>query len=390
DMTGTITFVNGAALRILRREEKDTLGQSITKVFGEMNAWLLEAIDAVAGTRTEKQLPNSEFYIESADEWVPANLALLPLLDGDGNALGLIFVIENLERERELRRTMSRYLSNEVIDRLIEGSDNALGGRAQTVTILFSDIRNFTAISERLGPAGTVALLNEYFAYMEDVVTNHSGVIDKYIGDAVMALFGSPFPSDRDAVNAVRAAYDMGQVLQMLNGRRGQDGAEPIRIGIGIATGTVVSGNIGSSKRMDFTVIGDAVNLASRIEGLTKLYGAEILICGETRARLGEPMRMRWVDRVRVQGQQQPTEVYEVLEHRAAEWDAGLAKASEAYEAGLAAYLAGDWRAALRNFDTALALRANDKAAVEMIGRCHGFLADPPAQWDGVSNMLHK
>jgi adenylate cyclase len=390
DMRGEVTFANQAALAILRRTEADTLGSPLMRIFGEMNAWILEAIDEVANGRAEKQLPNSEFYIEGIGEWVLANLAILPLLDAGRTTLGFMLVIENLERERELRRTMSRYLSNEVIDRLIQDSGEALGGTAQIATTLFSDIRGFTALSESLGAAGTVSMLNEYFSYMEDVLSNRSGIIDKYVGDAVMAVFGLPFPSDADAQNAVQAACDMQQVLGLLNQRRAAASEGLIRIGVGIATGSVIAGNIGSPKRMDFTVIGDPVNLASRIEGLTKLYGADILICEETRRRLTAPLKLRQLDVVRVRGQNRTTTLYEVLEHRAAEGGGVLDDSIAAYESGLTAYVEGNWPTALGRFETALQLRAEDEAAALMIERCRRYYAEPPKEWDGVSLSVER
>ena len=385
DMRGEVTFANQAALGILRRSEAELLGLPLMKVFGEMNAWILEAIDEVANGRAEKQLPNSEFYIESAGEWVSANLSLLPLLDSRRNSLGFMLVIENLEGERELRRTMSRYLSNEVIDRLMQDSGGALGGTAQTATTLFSDIRGFTTLSEQLGAAGTVSMLNEYFSYMEDVLTNRSGVIDKYVGDAIMAVFGLPFAAEGDAQNSVQAACDMLQVLELLNARRAAAGGGIIRIGVGIATGTVIAGNIGSPKRMDFTVIGDAVNLASRIESMTKLYGADILICAETRKRLAGTPKMRRIDVVRVRGQTRPTNLYEVLEHRAATWTPAFDEAIVLYEAGLDAYIAGDWNTAQERFEASLLLYGDDKAAKLMVKRCLRYRTAPPPHWDGVS-----
>jgi adenylate cyclase len=350
-----------------------------------MNAWILEAIDEVASGRAEKQLPNSEFYIESQDEWVSANIGLLPLLDSGQSSLGFMLVIESLERERELRRTMSRYVSNEVIDRLIEDSGSALGGTAQLATTLFADIRSFTSLSESLGAAGTVSMLNEYFSYMEDVLTNHAGLIDKYVGDAVMAVFGLPFPGEADAQNSVQAACDMLQVLELLNTRRTAAGGTPLRIGIGIATGTVIAGNIGSPKRMDFTVIGDPVNLASRIESMTKLYGADILICEQTMKRLTGTPKLRRIDVVRVRGQTRPNNLYEVLEHHAAHWTPTFDAAIGAYEAGLDAYIAGDWTGAQARFEEALRLRGDDKAAQLMVERCVRYRTAPPPSWDGVS-----
>jgi adenylate cyclase len=200
-----------------------------------------------------------------------------------------------------------------------------------------------------------------------------------------MAVFGLPFPGEADAQNAVQAACDMMQVLGLLNQRRGAASAGLIRIGVGIATGNVIAGNIGSPKRMDFTVIGDPVNLASRIEGLTKLYGAEILICEETKRRLTAPLKQRRLDVVRVRGQHRATVLYEVLEHHAAEGSAALDGAIAAYESGLDAYLAGDWTGARGHFETALRRRPADAAAALMIERCRRFATDPPQHWDGVS-----
>jgi adenylate cyclase len=316
---------------------------------------------------------------------VSANIGLLPLLDTEQSSLGFMLVIESLEREREMRRTMSRYVSNEVIDRLLQESGSALGGTAQTATTLFADIRSFTSLSESLGAAGTVSMLNEYFSYMEDVLTNHAGLIDKYVGDAVMAVFGLPFAGEADAQNSVLAACDMLQVLELLNARRAAAGGSALRIGIGIATGTVIAGNIGSPKRMDFTVIGDPVNLASRIESVTKLYGAEILICEQTMKRLTSTPKMRRIDVVRVRGQTRPTNLYEVLEHRAAQWTPALDEAITTYEAGLDAYIAGDWTIAQDRFEAALKLRVDDKAAQLMVERCLRYRATPPEHWDGVT-----
>lgn len=386
DTGGEITFVNQAALDTLRRSEIDMIGLPLSNVLGEMNGWILEAVAEIENGGGEKHLPNSEIYIEGEDDWISVNVVILPLLDTAQRPIGCMLVIESLERERELRRAMSRYVSNEVIDQLIEDSGASLGGTAQTVTTLFADIRSFTSLSESLGAAGTVSMLNEYFSYMEDVLTNHAGIIDKYIGDAVMATFGMPFPNDADAQNSVLAACDMVKVLELLNMRRTAAGGSPLRIGVGIATGTVIAGNIGSPKRMDFTVIGDPVNLASRIESMTKLYGADILICEQTRKRLTTTPKMRRIDVVRVRGQTRPTNLYEVLEHRAPQWTPAFDEANVAYEAGLDAYIAGDWTAALGNFEAALKLRGDDKAAHMMVERCQRYRVSPPESWDGVTS----
>ena len=291
-----------------------------------------------------------------------------------------------IEQEAQTRAQISRLIPPSVVEQVVKGELTIeKGGRLSEVTMLFSDIRGFTTLSEQLGAHGTVSMLNEYFSYMEDVLTNRSGVIDKYVGDAIMAVFGLPFAAETDAQNSVQAACDMLQVLELLNARRVAAGGGIIRIGVGIATGTVIAGNIGSPKRMDFTVIGDPVNLASRIESMTKLYGAEILICEQTMKRLSSVPKMRRVDVVRVRGQTRPTNVFEVLEHRAAAWTPALDEAIATYEAGLDAYLVGDWTTAQERFEASLLLRRDDKAAELMIGRCRRYRATPPPDWDGVS-----
>ncbi len=383
DLARVVTFINQAASRILRIDGDSAVGRKLGDIFDGLNGWLIQSVEDAGTDGTEKMLPNSEFYIDGEDAWVAANLTLVPLHDGKQTPLGTMIVIEDLQRENELRRTMSRYLSNEVIDRLMVDPVGGLGGSSHEVTILFSDIRGFTALAERLGAGETVSMLNEYFSFMEDVVTNRAGIIDKYIGDAIMALFGSPFPSDNDAGNAVRAATDMFQALHILNARRAAENKAAIRIGVGIGTGSVVTGNIGSPKRMDFTVIGDAVNLASRIEAATKTYGADILVCGTTWSRLPSAPRARRVDVVRLRGQTRPTDLWEIVEHRPEIPDAAIA----AYARGLDAYQAGEWARALDRFAEAAAIRPDDKAAMLMAGRCRRFLDSAPESWDGVADL---
>src|SRR5580704_14915023 len=198
-----------------------------------------------------------------------------------------------------------------------------------------------------------------------------------------MAVFGSPFQSDDDAANAVRAATDMLRVLDMLNARRRVDGKADIHIGVGIGTGICVTGNIGSPKRMDFTVIGDPVNLASRIETATKTYGAEIIVCGTTWSRLAERPRARRVDVVRLRGQTRPTELWEILAHRPDVPDAAIT----AFSRGFDAYAAGEWQVALPQLEAVLQARPEDVPAALLIERCRAFLAAPPKNWEGVVDL---
>jgi adenylate cyclase len=163
-------------------------------------------------------------------------------------------------------------------DKLLTGGQDLLGGTASEATVLFSDIRSFTTLTEQLGAQGTVALLNEYFTLMVECIQREGGMLDKFIGDAIMAVFGTPFPHDDDEDRSVRAALGMLRDLDTFNRQRAQRGLMAIDMGIGINTDTIVSGNIGSPRRMDYTVIGDGVNLASRLESACKEYGARLLI----------------------------------------------------------------------------------------------------------------
>jgi adenylate cyclase len=198
------------------------------------------------------------------------------------------------------------------MNHLLEGKVS-LGGQSLPVTVLFSDIRGFTSISEQMDPQRVVALLNEYFTEMVDIVMNEGGVVDKYIGDAIMAIFGAPVPKPDDAVNAVRAAVKMRRALADLNERLVARGQPALRTGIGIHTGEVVAGNIGSERRMEYTVIGDAVNLASRLESSTKELGTDVLISEDTYELTKHMIEARSVREITVKGRAKPVMTYEVL-----------------------------------------------------------------------------
>ena len=177
---------------------------------------------------------------------------------------------KKVEQTAVARDNLSRYLGPELVEAVMTGeSDFAMEGSVNEATILFADIRGFTSLSERIPPQLVVKLLNEYFEIMVDIILERGGVVDKFVGDEIMAVWGVPTQGENDAFNAVSAAIKMQQALCMYNEERARMEEEPIYMGIGINTGTVVAGNLGSSKRMQYTVIGDAVNLASRMEGLT-------------------------------------------------------------------------------------------------------------------------
>jgi adenylate cyclase len=227
-------------------------------------------------------------------------------------ANGFNTMVDGLKDYDRLKSTMGKYMTASVMEKLISGQV-ALGGESIKVTILFSDIRSFTTISEKMDAQALVGLLNEYFTEMVTVVMEEGGVVDKYIGDAIMAVFGAPTPEPlRDATGAVRAAVRMRHGLAKLNLRLAERGLAPLRTGIGIHTGEVVAGNIGSEARMEYTVIGDAVNLASRLESNTKDLGVNILISEDTYQLVKDKVVARQVKEITVKGRAQPVMTYEV------------------------------------------------------------------------------
>jgi adenylate cyclase len=227
-------------------------------------------------------------------------------------ATGFNDMVDGLAERDKLKTTFGKYMTDAVVDHLMAGKVQ-LGGETLTATILFSDIRGFTAISEKMDAKQLVGLLNEYFTEMVDVVMREDGVVDKYIGDAIMAVFGAPVAKPDSAISAVRAAVGMRQALAELNKKLAERGEKQIETGIGIHTGEVVAGNIGSEKRMEYTVIGDTVNLASRLESATKELGVAILIGQDTYDLVKDHFELRPIKEITVKGREQPVMTYEVL-----------------------------------------------------------------------------
>jgi adenylate cyclase len=319
------------------------------------------------------------------------NLTATPLNNAEGESLGLILSFEDQTREKKVRSTMARYMSKEVADQLLEQGEAALGGRLQRTSILFSDVRDFTTVAESIGARETVALLNEYFAEMVEAVFDHRGILDKYIGDAMLALFGVPFQTPQDADNAVAVANAMLRRLAALNRRRRERGQLPIDMGIGIATGDVIVGNIGSPRRMEYTVIGDAVNLASRLEGATKAYKIKVLLAESTVNALTIPVRIRELDRVRVKGKDDAVTLFEALDHYDESSFPHIDTCVAAYGEGLRCYKERRWSEAQRAFTEVLAANPNDHPSRIYLDRCRHYQQNPPPDnWSGVWDMKEK
>jgi len=227
----------------------------------------------------------------------------------------LVYYFFAFSEKRYLKLAFQHYVPPAVVDGLVAGADRLrLGGEKRELTVLFSDIRGFTSLSEAMDPEALVALMNEYFTAMTEKVFEHGGSLDKYIGDAIMAIYGAPLAAPRHPFLACRSALEMLDVLDELQKHWQGRGLPPIGIGVGINTGPMIVGNMGSHDRFNYTVVGDAVNTASRIESLNKTYGTSILIAENTYELVkGEFPCVREVDVVRPRGRQQLVKIYELM-----------------------------------------------------------------------------
>jgi len=295
------------------------------------------------------------------------------------------------ERQKRLiRRAFQYYLDPLIVDQVSQNPQRLkLGGESRELTVLFSDIRSFSTIAESLSPEALVHLLNEYLTSMTRVVLRHHGLLDKYIGDGIMAIYGAPLHDPDHAYRACRSALEMMAELGTLQEHWASQGLPLLNIGIGINTALMVVGNMGSELRFDYTVMGDGVNVASRLEAANKEYGTNIIISEFTWAHVRDRLVSRELDVIRVQGKAQPTGIFEVLGMSPLVPD--RAAMVEPFEAGLRAYRAQRWEDAMQSFQQVLDTMPGDPPSRLYIQRCKTFMATlPPPDWDGVYTMQTK
>ncbi len=389
DEAERIATCNAAGLRILRVGAAEILGRPVRECFTGSNAWVLERLRHVAESAVTDTIMEGELHI--GEEAVSVNLTALPLLSAEKRRIGSMLLIEDISNEKRLKSTMSRYMDPGIADRLVASGAEVLGGQSVTATVLFCDIRAFTSIAEQLGAQGTVTLLNDYFTLMVECIAREQGMLDKFIGDAIMAAFGIPVAHDDDADRAVRAAIHMMRELTTWNRLRVSDGKLPVDIGIGLNTDQVVAGNIGSKKRMDYTIIGDGVNLAARLESACKQYGTHILVSEFTYRRLRGTYFARELDLVVVKGKSAPVAIFEILDYHNDDTYPQLIDALRAFKVGLTQYRRREWAAASEAFREVLEINPRDQAAAIYLERCAWFSAHPPEeQWNGVWVMESK
>jgi class 3 adenylate cyclase len=305
-------------------------------------------------------------------------------------------MVEQLRHRERMRETFGKYVDPRIVEGLIDQPMLAADGQRRVMTVLFCDVRGFSGASEGMTPQGLVKVMNRYFSAMSAPIRDQGGVIDKYIGDAIMAYWGPPFTEDEDQARLASLA-----ALDML------DGVVPLRaefpellgvrslpisfdIRIGIATGEALVGSIGSELMMSYTVMGDTVNLASRLEGANKLYGGRVLVSAATVAGADDAIETREIDRVVMLGQTHPQPIFEII-GRKGELTQAQIELRTNYSEGLAAYRARHWEGARRAFAAALESVPNDGPSVTFIKRIDGLMANPPGdEWDGSWHLEQK
>jgi adenylate cyclase len=300
------------------------------------------------------------------------------------------YITEERERKK-IRGAFSFYVSSSVVNEMLKSPDKLkLGGDKKELSVLFSDIRGFTTISEGLTPEELVNLLNEYLTVMTDIVFKYDGTLDKYMGDAIMAIYGAPLEQSDHPSRACYSALNMMKELKKLNESWILEGKKPLDIGIGINTGMMMVGNMGSDQRFDYTVMGDAVNLSSRLEGANKAYRTNILISDSTYERVKNEFVCMEMDSVKVKGKTRPVRIYQLVGENS-DVSGKHKEAITFFHKGLQLYKRQKWDAAIEAFQIVTTMEKNIRAAELYIERSSNLKSNPPLpDWDGVFTMKTK
>ena len=399
DQNGVIITANESAKELLGFGLEEALeGKMVSDIVaireGDFSKWFQNTLQSNNSKDSQQYYPDRTL-LTTGTEQHSVNLSLNSIADvqDENKVCGALVVMEDISDEKRLKSTMYRYMTQELAEEVLKLDDAKLGGDRKEVTILFSDIRGYTTLTENMEAEEVVRMLNEYFESMVDAVFKHKGTLDKYIGDAIMAVFGSPLPLADHAIMAVQTSLEMRGRLQELNELRKTTNECAIKIGVGINSDTVISGNIGSSKRMEFTAIGDGVNLGSRLESVSKQYGCDIIISDNTYKICQDSVWARELDYIRVKGRNEPVAIYELVGLRNDTINSAKLEVIEHYHKGREYYLKRQFTSALSEFVRALSADNQDKASMLYMSRCQHWLQSPPsnADWDeGVWTFKEK
>jgi len=399
DKEGKIIAANESAKKLLGLNANDIIeGKSILDLVrlekDEFYKRFQAAIAAKDETSRNQYYPDQTLLPIKGVEQHSIHLSINTIADSNDEqkVSGALVVMDDISDAKRLKSTMYRYMSQELAEQLLSSGQTNLGGDRKDVTVLFSDIRSYTTLTETMAAEDVVAMLNEYFETMVEAVFNFKGTLDKYIGDAIMAVFGSPLTLDDHAWMAVQSSIEMRHRLAIFNASRTDK--QQIKIGIGINSDSVISGNIGCSKRMEFTAIGDGVNLGSRLESASKQYGCDIVMSESTYRPCADRVWARELDWIRVKGKNQPVSVYELVGLQPEPIADQKKWAIDLYHEGRGHYLNRKFTSAMTSFGRILEEIDNyDKPSIMHLQRCQHWLSHPPTdeQWqEGVWTMTEK
>ena len=408
DTHGSIIAANQKAYDILGVNKADghqlegcSIHEKIKVENANFSKWFNASLEG-ADEKARNQYYPDQLLTSHMNETRNLNVSINTMADTDQGykVQGALVILEDISQEKRLKTTMYRYMTQELAEQLLADGSAKMGGDRKEVSVLFSDIRGYTSLSEVLSAEDVVSMLNEYFETMVESVLTHKGTLDKYIGDAIMAVFGTPLALPDHAWLAVQTAIDMRHRLKEFNAKRVEklkpkDQKEfdlvNIKIGIGVNSDSVISGNIGCTKRMEFTSIGDGVNLGSRLEGTSKVYGTDIIISETTYKSCADRIWTRELDRIQVKGKNQPISIYEVYGLRSDPLSRSHEQIIELYHKARDFYHQMKFGKAIGLFGEVLELDNLNKAASLHLVRCQHFLANPPsADWDGVWRFTEK
>jgi adenylate cyclase len=301
------------------------------------------------------------------------------------------YYLAEMGQKALIRDAFGQYLSPKVVADLVKDPDKlALGGEEREMTAFFSDIAGFSSFSEKMTPTELVNALNDYLTEMCKIIVEYEGTVDKFEGDAIIAFWGAPSIQEDHAKLACFASIDMQKSIVEIDRRFVAEGRPKIAVRMGLNTGRMVVGNMGSAQRMDYTIMGDSVNLASRLEGANKAYGSDIMISEMTYAKVRDDVDVRELDTLRVVGKNEPIKVYQLMERKGAT-SAKLAALAAAFELALGHYKQRDYAQALAGFEQCVEMVPEDGPSKVYCKRCALYLENPPADdWDGVFNLTEK
>ena len=390
DKYGCIQTVNQAAEEILGIEEKELQGRRLTELFEPGS----EPAVRIPRSLTEGEpfhLRSENLRLTSKKELV-GNLYFQPFKDEEEDICGLLLTVEDQTYVHYLSDAFKRYVPPSVSEMIAKNPQALkLGGEEKTLSVLFCDLKDFTRYAESFPPHEMVTILSDYFAEMTEQVFAWRGTLKEYVGDELMAIFGAPVEQTDHAERACAAALKMQDRLRSLRESWASMGRPPLTARIGINSGPMLVGNLGSPYRFSYGVIGDQVNLGSRLEGLAELYGVEILIGENTADLVGEAFLVREVDSVKVKGSNQTVRIYELVAPSDIPIPGKKAQALKCYAEGLETYRRRRWNASIEHFSRALTARPNDSPSSVMLERCHTYLkAPPPKDWEGVFQHTKK